>query len=74
LNGISIYKCLTCVHFIFSTLKEEGHTRASIDSIIEEGRFSDDDFDITTPVHKGNATAINCYIGLYNSAPRLGPK
>jgi hypothetical protein len=72
----SLYKCLTCVHFIFSTLKEVGNTHPSVDSFIEDitGRLSDDDFDIRTPVHKGNATVINCYIDIYNTGPRLGPK
>lgn len=71
----SLYKCLICVHFVFSTPKEEENTPES-QSILDDvkGRCLDDDFDISTPFHKGNNTVINCYIDIYNSDLMLGLK
>jgi len=64
----SFYKRLTCVHFVFSSPKEEENTPESVHSIIDDvtGRCSDDDFDIKTPFRKGNNTVINCYLDIYN--------
>jgi hypothetical protein len=72
----SLYKCLTCVYFVFSTPKEEENTPESVQSILDDvkGRCSDNDFDISASFHKGNNTVINCYIDIYNSDPMLGLK
>jgi len=55
--------CLTCVHFVFSTPKEEENTPGSVHSVIDDvtGRCSDDDFEIRTPFRKGS-----CFIDIYN--------
>jgi len=72
----SVCKCLTCVHFVFSTAKEEENTPESVHSITDDvkGGCSDDDFDISTPFCKGNNTVINFYIDVCNSDPKLGLK